>query len=157
MKTIKEHQEQLVQRIAELEKQKATMGEWSANDFEEEVIHPLRVELLPNEDKFFSEYLWSDVNAYEVVRQCTPDKYVVRELDAELTEEADKALKDSFEVGGFCGHFNNDCQEWTFKSNPKNPEIEIRRHKNGKWYRANTRTCPFILKDHPYKFYDYNF
>lgn len=120
-------------------------------------IERIKIELLPNDKKYFSEYLYTDVHAYEVIEQRTPDMYIVRRLHAELTDESSNALRESFEPGGFFGHFNNGCQEWTFTSDENNPLITIRRHKNGCFYAPKKRYCPFIMHDEPYEFYDYNF
>ena len=149
--------EELAEHLKDLEKQleetEHTHERWPLED----KIRDIRIELLPNDKKFFTEYLYSDAHAYEIIEQRTPDMYIVRRLNAEITEEASKALKESFIPGGFCGHFDNSLQEWTFSSNEKNPLITIRRHKNGKFYAPNTRTCPFIMHDAPYEHYDYNF
>lgn len=110
------------------------------------------------QDQFYmSQFVGSDVNAFEVVEICTPNKFKVRELKATLTEQAKEDLKHSFVPGGFFGHTDNSQQEWVFESDEENPIIEIRRHKNGNYYQACERTCPFVAVKEPYKFYDYNF
>ncbi|MBO4549689.1 MAG: hypothetical protein J5733_03070 [Bacteroidaceae bacterium] len=106
---------------------------------------------------YMTEHLYSDARAYEVVEVYTPDKMDVRKLKATITPEAQKKLHESFIPGGFCGHFDNSLQEWTFESDDKNPIITVRRHKDGKFYRANSRTCPFYPTEEPYEWYDYNF
>lgn len=122
-----------------------------------ERIEKIETELLPNDKKFFTEFLYTDAHAYEVIEQKTENCYVVRQFNVELTAEAKKDLMESFEPGGFCGHFDNGCQEWIYTSNENNPLITIRRHKNGKFYRSNTNTCPFVMMNEPYEHYDYNF
>lgn len=107
--------------------------------------------------KYASRFLWSDVDAYEVVGEKSETCILIRELDAELTEESSRKLHDSFVSGGFCGHFDNDLQEWEFKSNESNPIIEVRRHKDGNYYFAHDKSCPIVLYAKPYKHYDYNF
>lgn len=155
---IKKHQEALKNELKEIESKLSTMKRFSPNcgDLECRADY-IRTELLPNDKKWFTQFLWSDAHCYEIVEQRTPDLYCVRQMDATITPEADKALKESFIPGGFCGHFDNSLQEWTFKSNEKNPVIAIRRHKNGKFYASNTRTCPFVMLNHQYEHYDYNF
>lgn len=114
-------------------------------------------EIILSGKAYASEYLYSDVNPYEVIEFCTPTKWVVRSMKAHLTPEADKALHDSFIPGGFCGHFDNDLQEWEFESDPDGFTLIIRQHSDGLWYRPHTRTCPFRIHKEPYKVHDYNF
>lgn len=114
-------------------------------------------EPLLGEKIYMSRYLYSDVDAYEVIKILTPNKFVVRELKATLTEKADKALGDSFVPGGFVGHFNNACQEWNFESDENGITKVVRRHKDGCYYEAGSKTIPFVPRATPYKFYDYNF
>lgn len=121
------------------------------------LLESYRVESLPTANKYASQYLWSDVHAYQVIEEKTPNLIVVRELDTELTPEAKEALDASFIPGGFVGHFDNSKQDWIYRENQNNPLITIRRHKDGKFYQAGDRSCPFVIKSHPYKFYDYNF
>ncbi len=125
----------------------------NAEDLERKICRT-KVELL--DQVYVSKYLYSDVEAYEVVNMKTPDLWEVRELDCELTEEASRKLKESFVPGGFFGHFDNSLQEWRFTSNKDNPVITIRRHKDGNFYMPNN-SCKFVPKASPYKRYDYNF
>lgn len=124
----------------------------------EDDIADLRLEVLPTNKKYFNEYLFSDAHAYACVEEITPNKVVVVRLKAKVTEESKKALHDSFIPGGFCGHFDNDLQEWEYEM-PTREEatlITLRRHKNGYWYPAGG-SCKFGLSDQPYEYYDYNF
>ena len=106
---------------------------------------------------YMTEYLYSDAHAYEVLEVYSRDRMDVRRLKATETPEAREARMASFVPGGFVGHFDNSLQEWTFESDESNPIITVRRHKNGKFYRPGTRTCPFIMHDGPYEHYDFNF
>lgn len=106
---------------------------------------------------YMSRYLFSDVDAYEVIEIVTPNKFVVRELKATLTKEADEALGKSFELGGFFGHFDNACQKWNFESDERGVTKVVRRHADGRYYEAGHSTIPFVPRATPYKFYDYNF
>ena len=133
------------------------LGMWSAKvDNTRTLLEAYRVDSLPTEKKFASQYLWTDVHAYQVVEEKTPNLIIVRELDAKLTPEAEEALNASFTPGGFVGHFDNSKQDWVYSENAENPLITIRRHKDGKFYQAGD-SCPFVIKSQPYKFYDYNF
>ena len=109
------------------------------------------------EQMYISLFLYSDVKAYEVVEVLTIDHLLVRQLSATIKPEAKEALQKSFVPGGFCGHFDNSQQEWSFESNENNPVVHVRRHKDGRFYEAHARTCPYILQDKPYEFRDYNF
>ena len=94
------------------------------------------------------EEVKQDVQAPEVETTAT---------EATETPEAREARMASFVPGGFVGHFDNSLQEWTFESDESNPIYTVRRHKNGKFYRPGTRTCPFIMHDGPYEHYDFNY
>lgn len=128
----------------------------------EKLIHRLEKEhnnltVLTAERGYASEYLYSDVNAYEIVGIPSAKSLLVRELDTELTPEAKTKLHASFIPGGFCGHFENDLQEWTYTSNPSNPVLTVLLHNDGNYYLAGSRTCPFRLHTEPYHHYDFNF
>ena len=97
--------------------------------------------------KYVSYRMYSDVQAYEVVRQVSKTKVEVRALDT-------KAIKTptEFYAGGFSGHYaDNHNQEYEYTSNEANPIETIRLSKNG-W--GNGR---WVMRDTPYKFYDFNF
>ena len=155
---IRKHQEIIKKKLSDIDKKLSdnSLRILERHDLEDERAL-LAVELLPIDKKWFTQFLWSDAHCFEIVEQRTPDLYMVRQMKATPTAEADKQLKESFIPGGFCGHFDNSLQDWVFESDYKNPVIAIRRHKNGKFYEANTRTCPFVMLDHQYEHYDYNF
>lgn len=106
---------------------------------------------------YMSEYLYSDRYAYEVVEVYSWDKMAVRRLKATEVQEARNARIESFIPGGFVGTFDNSLQEWNFESDEMNPILIVRRHKDGAFYRSNTRTCRFIPQVEPYEYYDFNF
>lgn len=111
--------------------------------------------IMMQEKKYATEHLWSDAHAYEIIEEKTATKMLVRQLKATIKPEARKALHESFIPGGFCGHFDNDLQEWDFEVNENNPIIEIRKHKNGRWYASGKRH--FTIEAQPREYYDYNF
>ena len=116
-------------------------------------IEKLELELL--EKKYANNYGYSDVEPYEVVEEITPNKYLIRWMKSVQTEESKQKLMDSFVVGGFCGHFDNDLQEWNITSCTDNKPFAIRRHKDGNWYDIYHRK--YFISDKPIKFYDFNF
>ena len=116
-------------------------------------IKKLELELL--EKKYANHYGYSDVEPYEVVEEITPNKYLIRWMKSVQTEESKNKLKESFVVGGFCGHFDNDLQEWNIASCEDVLPFAIRRHKDGKWYDVYHRK--YVISSKPIKFYDFNF
>ena len=109
-------------------------------------------------DKWYmSEFLYSDVHAYEVVEVYTESKMAVRRMKATEVPEAREARMESFVPGGFCGTFDNSLQEWTYESDESNPIEIVRRHKDGYFYRPRTRTCAFVPQCEPYEHFDFNF
>ena len=97
--------------------------------------------------KYISQYGYSDVYAYEVVKVCTPKKVMIRALKTEI-----KVAPKEFFPGGFCGHFaDNHAQEWNYESDPTAPEVALFLGKEG-WGLGRYR-----MSDTPYKFHDYNF
>tara|TARA_R110000803_G_scaffold119597_2_gene187889 strand:- start:3036 stop:3365 length:330 start_codon:yes stop_codon:yes gene_type:complete len=102
-------------------------------------------------NKYANLHLYSDVNPYEIIEVRTPNRIVVREMDA----EKDKSVKLEFHPGGFCGHVSNqEKQKWFYKSNDKYPLEVLRKHKDGFFWNNNGK---FILNNEPIKFHDYNF
>lgn len=111
-------------------------------------------EIMMQEKKYATEWLWSDAHVYEIIEEKSEKAITVRRMKATIKPEAQKALHDSFEIEGFCGHFDNNLQEWNFESDESNPIITIRKHKDGLWYANGSR---FSIMKEPYKRYDYNF
>lgn len=107
------------------------------------------------EKKYATLWLFSDAHAYEIIEEKSDKVILVRQLKATIKPEAQKALHDSFVPGGFCGHFNNDAQEWDFATDESNPIETIRKHKNGRWYGLGK--ARFTIEAEPYERFDYNF
>lgn len=112
--------------------------------------------LMALEKKYMNEYLWSDVNPYEVIEERSDKCFVIRSMKATLTEEAKKELQESFVPGGFVGHFDNSAQEWKYESDPDGVVVVVRRWNDGYWHQPGS-PIKFKLSDAPLKVYDYNF
>ena len=101
---------------------------------------------------YASEYLYSDVRAWEIVKVVSDNCIEVRRMDH------DHYCGNCEQVsGGFAGHVvNQHNQQVTYASNPNNEVIRIRRRKgsNDQWVHKGRR---FALKTEPYAFYDFNF
>ena len=104
---------------------------------------------------YLNEILYSDVNPYEVVEMITPNKWIVRELDATLKPEAKKDIQDSFCPGGFVGHVDNGYQEWDIRVNEKNPLITVFRGRKTRYFKIGGMPMSMTLS--PIKIYDFNF
>ena len=97
--------------------------------------------------KYISYYMYTDVQAYEVVRQVSKTKIEVRELDTKAIKQPSE-----FYAGGFSGHYaDNHNQEYEYTTNEQNPIDTIRLSNKG-WGKGRWR-----MGDKPYKFYDFNF
>lgn len=119
----------------------------------EDEIRKFNIELI--EKKYANRYGWSDIEPYEVVEERTPNMYKIRWMKSVQTEESKKRLSDSFIAGGFCGHYDNDLQEWNCTSCEDYECFTIRRHKDGNWYDIYHRK--YSISNKPIKFYDFNF
>lgn len=109
-------------------------------------------------DKLYcNEYLYSDIKPFEVIEIVNERTLIIREMKAQIKEEAQKALYDSFVAGGFCGHFNSDLQEWDITPDERGFVTKVRRHKDGYFYVAGCKGSRFCLHNKPVKYYDYNF
>lgn len=106
--------------------------------------------------KYINQWLYTDVRPFEVLRQISATKLLVRRMKAELEEESRKKLNDSFIQGGFAGHFDNSLQEWIITPDPSATPFEVRRRKDGFYYQAGD-CLPFKPSDRPVYIYDYNF
>ena len=90
--------------------------------------------------KYCNHHVGTDVYPFEILEWKTERLIVVREMD----------------IVGFKGWTDGHCED--YKSNPKNPTIELRERKNGGWNTAgNGNYCPFILSDEPYYYRDPSF
>ena len=66
--------------------------------------------------KYISYYMYTDVQAYEVVRQVSKTKIEVRELDTKAIKQPSE-----FYAGGFSGHYaDNHNQEYEYKRTKPN-------------------------------------
>ena len=106
---------------------------------------------------YANQAFYTDWEPWEVIEIKTDRKLVVRKMIAEPEPEAKKKLHDSFVPGGFCGHFDNDLQEWVYKSDENGEIAEVRLHKDGAYHLAGSEGTRFYLDTEPYKFFDYNF
>jgi hypothetical protein len=95
---------------------------------------------------------YTDVEPHEVVEVRTPNKMMIRHMNA----ERDPTWKMDFHPGGFFGHVANDqTQRWFITPNPDLPVFAIRKRKNGKWY--DKHGGRYNIADKPHKFHDHNF
>ena len=103
-------------------------------------IGALRADALPTEEKYFNQFLYSDVNPYKCVKEFTPNKVGVVRMRTQLIGEPYS-------------------QDWKIDMPPYTEDdiIILRRHKDGKFYVPNTSSCPFICAAKPYKHYDWEF
>ena len=97
--------------------------------FEFEITHP----------EYANHSVGSDVYPFEIVEWKNERCILVREMD----------------TADYTGCMGEHCE--TYKSNPNNPVIKLREHKNGAFYEAKTNCCPFILSDKPYYYRDPSF
>ena len=101
---------------------------------------------------FASQHLYSDVEAWEIVKVVSEKCIEVRRMDTEHSIDHLEQIP-----GGFAGHVvNQQDQKVTYTSNPENAVIRIRRRKGSEtqWGYKGAR---FTLREQPYAFYDYNF
>lgn len=101
--------------------------------------------------KYANHLMYTDVDPYEVIRVISPLTVEVREMKTNQIR-----FPQEFHPGGFSGHYsdNKGGQEYEYISDPEAPVIRIRFSKKGIW---NYKGMRFLMADHPYKFYDYNF
>ncbi len=99
-----------------------------------------------------TEIGWTDREPFHIVKVCTATKIVVRAAKA----ERDTTWKPEIIPGGFVGHcVNNSEQRWFITpGEPGAREVELRRHKDGRWYSKNG--VRFGV-GYAAKHYDYNF
>lgn len=104
--------------------------------------------------KFANQTGYSDVTPYEVMKVVSEKTIEVRRMKFQETEESRKARQESFQVGGFVGHTDNDVQKWDITSDETENIERIRLNKKGEWM---GRQGKFRLEDKPCRFYDFNF
>jgi hypothetical protein len=97
--------------------------------------------------KYISYYMYSDVLAYEVIRQVSPTVVEVRALDTKQI-----VFPKEFHIGGFSAHCSDNYnQAYEYTSNEKAPIVRIHLSSKG-WGKGK-----WGMNDKPYKHYDYNF
>ena len=99
-----------------------------------------------------SEYMYSDVRAYEIIKVISDKTIEIRAMDVSHSCEDLE-----FSPGGFVGHYHNQRdQKVTYKADPDAPTFRIRRKKGSveKWVSGSSR---FGLTTEPYAFHDFNF
>lgn len=96
-------------------------------------------------------HLYSDIEPYEVVNIISEKTVEVR-----LMETVQTKFPQDVKIAGYPPHtLDNNNQEYTYISNPKETNIRIRwSDKKKGWYNKGSL---FIMSDKPIKFYDYNF
>ena len=99
--------------------------------------------------------MYSDTEPYEVIKICTENKVIVRQMQAERSPD----WKPNIVAGGFSGHCtNNDDQRnaWVIEPWGAGREVTIRWSKaKRQWQSADGSR--FYMSDHPVKHYDFNF
>jgi len=99
-----------------------------------------------------SEYMYSDIKAYEIVRVVSDKTLEVRQMK---TQHSCANLE--FTPGGFSGHYHNQRdQEVTYEPNPEAEVIRIRR-KQGSFEKWGLGRARFGLTTAPHAFHDFNF
>ena len=117
-----------------------------------------KIRLFNSDHIYMNRLSYTDINPYEVVEMRTPTKFIIREMVAVETELSRKARIESFIPCGFCGHTDNEVQDWVIKSQEHpdpDMDIAVRKHGDGFWY--DTHGNRYRLSSVPEKFYDFNF
>jgi len=97
--------------------------------------------------KYISYYMYSDVAAYEVIRQVSPTVVEVRALNAKQT-----VFPKEFHIGGFSAHCSDNYNQAYEYSSNENAGIK-RIHLSSKgWGKGR-----WGMTEKPYMHYDYNF
>jgi len=97
--------------------------------------------------KYISYYMYTDVEAYEVIRQVSPNVVEVRALKTKQI-----TFPQEFYAGGFSGHYaDNHNQDYEYTSDELGTIRRINLSKKG-WGKGR-----WGMSDRPYKHYDYNF
>lgn len=89
--------------------------------------------------KYMNQTLYSDTNAFEVLEWITPKKAKIRELKPKFQE----------------GEWHESSDE--FEQDPDATPFIVRMHKNGGFYEAGSRHCPYMPTEHPHYYYDMSF
>lgn len=95
--------------------------------------------------QFANNYLFSDVDPFEVIKVISDKTIEVRSLIAIR----------NFEVEWIGSEVQNKFdQEWIFKQDPNAAIIRLHKRKDGNYYKGDLK---FVLSDYPIKRYDYRF
>ena len=147
--------------VAKKSRMKGYIAEWLERETDQATIDHIKAIEDNNECRIVevvktfthvSEYCYTDVRAYEIVKVVSDQTIEIRAMEVKhdishLTQH----------VGGFSAHTENQHnQKVTYASKSNNPVIRIRRKTNNPnaWTGNGSR---FGLTETPYAFYDYNF
>lgn len=108
-------------------------------------------EPLAAEQKYMNRRVGKDIIPYEVIREETEKKFVIREMTQKMSKDVKIALNASLARNG---EFDNSLQKWELSSNPYGLEIIVRRDCSGRWY--DRKINEYTLDKEPKKFYDFN-
>ena len=103
---------------------------------------------------FANNYLWTDVEPFEIVRVVSDKTIEVRKMKAERAED----WKPNMVSGGFAFHCTNNADQrkaWVMTPDTDAETIRIRKQKDGRW--KNPSFGLFRLAEQPAKKYDFNF
>ncbi len=103
---------------------------------------------------FANNYLWTDVDPFEIVRVVSDKTIEVRKMKAERSDD----WKPEMVSGGFAFHCTNNADQrkaWVVTSDADAETIRIRKQKDGSW--KNPSFGRFQLAEQPVKKYDFNF
>lgn len=108
-------------------------------------------------EKFYcNRHLYTDIQPYEVIEVQSDTQLKLRSMNYVQTQGSVDRLRESFEPGGFMGHFDNSVQEWICTPDPKGITVIVRRHRDGHFYEPND-DIPYVLSDRPVRYRDFNF
>jgi hypothetical protein len=102
--------------------------------------------------KYANRISYSDMTPFEVIKEATAKKLVIREMEA----TRDPEWTPNFTPGGFMAVCTNQNeQKWIIKSCDGYPLVTIREHKDGT-FRDNAGN-KYRLSNVPVRYFDYNF
>lgn len=116
-----------------------------------------QAQIMAQDVVYCNQHFYTDIKPWEVIGMVNEKTLILREMKAEITPESKKDLHDSFVAGGFCGHFDNDLQEWDITSDLEGTIVKVRLHKDGCYRIAGDKGTRFHISDKPTYYYDYNF
>ena len=145
-------------------------NEWQEawNGFWDKINHPakLKIDILSREaeqcrirslEQFYcNRHLYTDIQPYEVIEVLSDTRLKLRSMNYVQTQGSVDRLRESFEPGGFCGHFDNSVQEWICTPDEKGIVVEVRQRKDGFFYEVGD-SIPYVLCDKPRRYRDFNF